>query len=406
MPLLRGTKATDAMKKYKVALIHNIIAPQRVPFFERLSSHPSIDLFVYFCSKTVKERKDVWDIPMSDKFDYSVLSGITLESYSIIYLIYHINPYIIPKLIKEKYDAVIIGGCSDFTTQAAFITSKLLKTPIILWSEGIKSSQWPGGIKSAQSLLVKAVSPLRKYITRKVDAIVVPGTMSRDFYIGEGAQPEKVFIAPDALDNEMFTQQSSKFKKEKESIKRELGIRNKKVILYVGQLIERKGVRYLIEAYDELKKDYGDACLVIIGDGPLRNELEGICVKENIKDVHFTGNKSQIELPKYYSIADFFVLPTLEDIWGLVVNEAMACGLPVISTKAAGCAVDLIIPGENGFIVDEANADQLCSAMKKVILDEALARKMGNKSVEVIGSRYTLEEMVNGFVSAIEYVKR
>jgi len=79
--------------------------------------------------------------------------------------------------------------------------------------------------------------------------------------------------------------------------------------------------------------------------------------------------------------------------------------LPVISTKAAGCAVDLIIHGENGFIVDEANADQLYSAIKKVILDEALARKMGNKSLEVIESRYGLEEMVNGFVSAIEHAK-
>lgn len=394
------------MKKYKVALIHNIISPYSVSFFERLSRHPAVDLFVYFCAKTHKERKDIWDISESDKFNYTVLSGITLESYRLVYLIYHINPSIIPRLIRGKYDVVIIGGCNDFITQAAFVTSKLLKTPVILWSEGIKSSQWPGDIKSAQSLLVKVASPLTKFITKKVDAIVVPGTMSRDFYIGEGARKKKVFIAPNALDDEMFMQQGSKFKGGKETVKRGLGIRNKKVILYVGQLIERKGVRYLIEAYNQLKRDYDDACLVIIGDGPLRKELEGICAEGDIKGVHFTGNKSQRELPKYYSIADLFVLPTLEDIWGLVVNEAMACGLPVISTIAAGCSVDLIIPGENGFIVDEANVDQLSSAMKKIILDENLARKMGRKSLEIIKGRHNLNKMVDGFTSAIEYACR
>ena len=230
------------------------------------------------------------------------------------------------------------------------------------------------------------------------------GTMCRDFHLEQGAQAEKIFIAPDTVGNETFMRQSSKFKGEKDEFKQKLSIKNKKVILYVGQLIRRKGVRYLIEAYGKLKRDYKDVCLMLVGDGPLRIELEESCAKHQIKDVHFLGNKSYEELPKYYSMADIFVLPTLEDVWGLVVNEAMACGLPVITTKAAGCAVDLIVPGENGFIVDEANAGQLCSAMRRIILDEALAREMGEKSLEMVNSRWNINENVNGVVSAIEYV--
>ena len=109
------------MKKYKVALIHNIIAPYRIPLFEGLANHPSVDFFVYYCSSTHKERK--WDVSENDKYNYLILPGITIELSGIIY---HINPSIVRMLIKEKYDAVIIGGYSDFTTQTAFFLSKLI----------------------------------------------------------------------------------------------------------------------------------------------------------------------------------------------------------------------------------------------------------------------------------------
>jgi len=388
------------MGKYKVVWIQNIIAPYTRPFFERLSRHPSIDLSTYFCAKTHEERKNYWSIPGSDKFNSTILPGITVDSWGIIY---HINPAIILKLIKGKYDVIVIGDCTNFTTQVAFITSKLLKTPVILHSETIKSAQWFEGVKSVQWLLLKLVNPLRKYIARRVNAIVVPWTMCRDFHLEQGAQAEKVFIAPGAIGDEMFTQRSSRLKKEKGKLKQQLNINGKKVVLYAGRLITRKGVGYLIEAYGKLKKDYKDVCLMLVGDGPLRNELEENCIKHHIKDVHFLGNKRYEELPEYYSMADVFVLPTLEDIGGLVVHGAMACGLPVITTKAAGCAVDLIIPRENGFIVDEANAGQLYSAIKRIILDETLARKMGEKSLEMVNSRWNINENVNGVVSAIEY---
>lgn len=377
------------MKKYKVAIIHNIISPYRVPLFEGLSKLPSIDLFVYFCAKTHKERK--WDILESDRYNYEILSGVTLE---IGCIIYHINPSIISKLIKGKYEVVILSGCTDFTTQAAFVTSKLLKTPVILWSEGIEG---------AQSLLGKVISPLTKYIVRNVDAVIVPGMMSRDFHIKQGAVQEKIFIAPNIVDNKMFMQQSQKIKKEKEGLKQELNIQNVKIILFVGQLIKRKGVEYLLKAYKKLKYEYDGICLVIIGDGALKNELEEICIKEHIKGVHFTGWVSEEQKIIYYSIADLFILPTLEDVWGLVINEAMCCGLPVISTKAAGCAVDMTLPGENGFIVDAASVEQLYSAMNEIILNDELARKMGKKSLEIIERMFCLGKLVNGFVSAIEY---
>ena len=379
------------MKKYKVALIHNIISPYRVPLFEGLSNHSSIDLSVYFCAKKHGIRK--WDILESKKYNYEILSGVTLEFSGIIY---HINPAIISKLILNRFDAVIIGGSIDFTTQAAFIISKLLKTPIILWSEGIENSQ---------STLGKAINPLIQFIIRNVDAVIVPGTLSRDFHLKQGAVLEKIFIAPNIVDNETFKRSCLKFRQKKEKLKSTLNIHNKKNILFVGRLVKGKGIDCLIKAFKKLKGDCNDCGLVIVGNGPFKNELEKICTVEYIEDVYFTGWLSE-ERMMYYSIADIFVLPTRRDVWGLVINEAMCCGLPVISTNAAGCAVDMIKPGENGFIVDVDDVDQLYSAIKKIILDDELARKMGERSLAIIENKFYIEKMINGFVDAINYSNR
>ena len=167
------------MKKNKVALIHNIIAPYRIPLFEGLANHPSIDFYAYFCSKTHKERK--WDISENNKFKYQILTGIAIELSP---FIYQINPSIVRELIKEKYDAVIIGGYTDFTTQTAFFLSKLMKKPILLYSEGTKPLKpiW------------KIINPFEKYIIRNTDAIIVPGRCSKNFHIKMGAKKEKIFM--------------------------------------------------------------------------------------------------------------------------------------------------------------------------------------------------------------------
>ena len=376
-------------KKIKVAFIHNIISPYRVPLFEKLASNPKMDLDVYFCSKTHKERK--WKILDSNKYNYEILKGVTVSCLNINY---RINPTIILKLIRGKYDVVIICGNKDFTTQAAFIAAKITGIKVILWSEGIES---------ARSLLGKVIEPITKYVVKKAEAIVVPGVMSKNFHVNLGAEPQKIFIAWDSIDNEKYFKKSPNFIKNKKPLKKALGLQNKKIILYVGQLIERKGLLYLIEAYQKLRGVRNDICLVVVGSGSMKDKLENICKDRGLKDVHFMGWVSEEEKIKYYYISDLFVLPTLKDVWGLVANEAMACGLPIIATKAAGCSADMIISGENGFIVEEANTEQLYLAMKKILSNEKLAKRMGRKSLEMIKNKFTIESMADSFANAIKF---
>lgn len=128
-----------------------------------------------------------------------------------------------------------------------------------------------------------------------------------------------------------------------------------------------------------------------------------MCIENNIKDVYFKGWVSEEMKYIYYSTSDLFVLPTLDDVWGLVINEAMCCGLPVISTKAAGASWDMIIPEENGYVVEPSNLDQLYLAMKNIMEDKFLRDKMGKKSLEIVKTKFNIANMINGFVSAIEY---
>ena len=377
------------MRTYKVALIHNIIAPYRVPLFEALARHPVIDLQVYFCAKTYKIRR--WDVLEPDTYSYKVLPGITVEVSS---MTYHINPSILIDLVGNQYDCVILGGSADFTTQLSFFVSKALKLPVILWSEAVE------GVETS---LARLIDPLTRYIIKSADALIVPGTLSRDFHIKRGAPAQKVFVAPNIVNVDTFFTRSSAYKEQRAQLKDDLHLGKNAIVLFVGQLIQRKGVEFLVRAFAKLKRECENVTLIVVGDGELKPELNQIVLNEDITNIIFTGWISEEEKIAYYAIADLFVLPTLSDLCPLVINEAMACALPVVSTTAAGCARDMIINGENGFIVQPRNVDALYEAMRPIVQDNKLRQKMGKKSYDILTTRFSVETAVNGFFDAIQF---
>jgi glycosyltransferase involved in cell wall biosynthesis len=375
------------MKKNKVAIIHNIISPYRQPVFEYLSKEISIDLTVYYCAKTHKNRK--WNIINNNNYKNEVLRGITLplseESF------YHINPSVAYKLLKENFDVIIIGGSTDFTMQFAFFITKLTRTKIILWSEGFDGTN---------SIIGKLISPIINFMINNVNAIIVPGRNAFDYHKKICHDDKKIFKAPNIVNNDFFIENCNICKKEKDKLKKDLSLDEKKVVLFVGQLIERKGVHYLLNAYKMLKNDLNDLCLIIVGEGPLMNDLKELCKINGINDVIFTGWLSKDKL-LYYSVADLFVLPSLKDLCPLVLNEAMCCKLPIVTTEMVGCAVDMVIPGKNGYIVNIENSTELCQSMKKIFRNDP--DEMGEISGEIINEKFMIHNAVNGFLNAINF---
>ena len=381
------------MGKYRVALIHNIIAPYRVPLFDALSKHPSIDLTVFFCAKTHKMRK--WDILDEGTYTHEVLPGVAFEYKT---LTYHVNPSIVWHLIRGRYDVVVIGGTTNFTMQAAFLISKLRGIKIVLWSERFKKPE---------TLLGRILNPVNIFIAKNAQALIVPGKASRDYHANIPVQPEIIFVAPNIVDNGLFCKTCLQFRKDVKTLKESLNIYADKIILFVGRLdrAPNKGVAYLIKAFRRLKElsKHVNVHLVIVGDGDLRDKLEQMLVPDLIDDVHFTGWQFGKSLIRYYAAADVFVLPTLQDLCPLVLNEAMACSLPVVSTTAAGCARDMIVDGENGFIVEPRNVDALYEAIRRIVQDDELRQTMGKKSYETVSTYFSIDRAVNGWLKAIQF---
>ena len=380
---------TCCLKRLKVAIVHNTVAPYRHPLFEGLSK--KVDLMVYYCS--IKESLREWDLrPRKYDYKYKVLPRVFVKTpigeFSV-------NPSILKEVIRNKPDVMVISGYTDPTIWFAFAIAKLLKIPIIHWTEGIKEPQ---------SVLGIITRPLRMLSVKKAGAVIVPGRPSKRYVISLGVDAEKVFIAPNAIDNKLFIELSHKYQSCKHKLKSQFRLKGKVTILYVGQLIKRKGVEHLLRVYAKLEQEHDNLALIILGSGPLERYLKNISCSLKLKDVRFIPSGIKLEeLIKFYCLADVFVLPTLEDVWGFVINEAMACGLPVISTYASQAATEMIRSGENGYIVEAADSGQLYAVLKSLIQNSVLRREMGERSREIIIQEFDVSVMVKGFLSAIKY---
>ena len=173
----------------------------------------------------------------------------------------------------------------------------------------------------------------------------------------------------------------------------------KKIAITVGQFIHRKGFDVLLNAWSKCDKEYE---LYIIGAAPTKEYLD-IKEKLHMENVHFEGFKTKEELKCYYKAADLFVFPTREDIWGLVVNEAMAHGLPVITTDKCVAGLELIKDGENGYIVPVENPDELAMRINELLSDDWLQEKMAKNNLQKI-RRYTVEDMAIEHIRTLENI--
>ncbi|MGB3904053.1 MAG: glycosyltransferase family 4 protein [Anaerolineae bacterium] len=386
-----GWNGAQRGRKRRVMLMHDIMAPYRLALFQRLSQSPGLDLCVYFMRESAANRR--WRVDHTHQFKHKVLPGIALNFKGPDLFTYIINPSVPLELLRNQYDAVVAHGWLNFASQAAFLTCKAGGIPYVLWAGStINEPSW----RRTVSL------PLVKLMLRGADACISYGTRSKEYLIHLGAAEEKIFIAINTVDIDHFRRGSTLSSAERAALKRELGVEGRKVILYTGQLIERKGLRYLIEAYGLLRGERPDVSLLVVGYGPQEKELKELCAEQGTEDVHFIGHLDVNEIPRYYGISDLYVLPSTEEVWGLVVNEAMACSLPVITTQRVGASADLVEDGVNGFVVREADARQLFEAMKRSVQDAELRRRMADASWERI-RRFGLEASVEGFLSAIEY---
>lgn len=188
------------------------------------------------------------------------------------------------------------------------------------------------------------------------------GTLQKENLVYYGIIEEKNFIMPMSVSGKRLLEVSEKLPS-KNILKESLGFGTKKIFLFVGRLEKVKNVTLLLKSFNEVKKEEKECALLIVGDGSEMNILKEIVLQEQISDVYFAGYVVFPEIIKYYKVADAFVLPSTYEPWGLVVNEAMIMGLPVLVSSHVGCRVDLIREGVNGFIFQDNDKKDLKEKM-------------------------------------------
>ena len=254
-------------------------------------------------------------------------------------------------------DFVIINGYIGAVQTAAIRYCQKKRIPYAI------ESDTPLNVPSSMVKAMAKKAFLRRLLHHPVCYGFPGGTLQKENLVYYGISENKNFIMPMSVSENRLVAAGESLP-DKDELKKTIGIVNKRTFLFVGRLAPEKHVDLLIDAYAALKKNESDISLLIVGDGSEAEMLKKKTADLNLEDVHFMGYVLFPEIVRYYKMADVFVLPSVYEPWGLVVNEAMIMGIPVIVSDKVGCRTDLVIEGKNGFIFSNCNADDLAKKMK------------------------------------------
>jgi glycosyltransferase involved in cell wall biosynthesis len=375
----------SAHGKRKVVVITDIMAPYRVAAFNALANTTRIDFEVIFFSEMAGHRK--WEVGRdSFQFRHRVVPGFRIPFLNQTPIFF--NPSLFRILREMSPDVIVFGGYHHPSFLIAASYAKRNAKELILWCESHAHSH-------------RVRNPLamtyRKLAVRKSTGFLVPGTSSEDYIRTFRVNGKPIYRVPNAVDNHFFHDASSEVAKQKTSHKRERGF-PEHLILFVGNLIPRKGFSILLEAYSGLK-DRDNVGLLVVGDGSSESAYRKYCRQKGLKRVYFEGFKQQRDLPYYYGISDVLVMPSFFEEWGLVLNEAMACGLPVVASDSIGAARDLVVHGENGYRFANGSVSDLRHRLTLIINHgDQLRSFMGEKSREII-HQFSPEQFAESFTA-------
>jgi glycosyltransferase involved in cell wall biosynthesis len=313
---------------------------------------------------------------------YSVINDIPLETVKFINLF----TKLISLLNQTNPDAIAIAGYARPTMLVALLWCLFHRKLAILLSETTEDDESRSWWKEK----------IKQFIISKYQAALVGGNPHKRYLIKLGMPADAIFLGYDVVGNDVF---------HPDQIKSLSSPLDKPFFLAINRFVHKKNLPFLLAAYADYRKLTGDQSwdLVLCGDGELRLQLEQQVINQGTKDyIHFPGFLQQQELLPYFAHASCFIHASIQEQWGLVVNEAMAAGLPVLVSNRCGCYEDLIIEGVNGFGFDPENSQQLTELMCKISSGEVNLAEMGKAALAHI-QKFAPEDFAQSLVQAVEF---
>jgi len=291
---------------------------------------------------------------------------------------------------REKPDYLICYGYTLAPQMTALLLAMATGTPFAVIGDANYMADAARGLKR----LVKRF--WLRAVTKRAAALIAVGKASRRFWENYGARGEQLFEARFAVDNDFLARSSAARQEDARRWRERAGWSDKVIFLYVGRLVKRKNVDLILRAAEQANDDR--LAVVIAGDGEERASLEALA--DSRRRVIFTGGVAPDELPLYYAAADALILPAEQEPWGLVINEAMACGLAVIAHGDCGAAVDLVGP-DVGVKLGTFSVEELTEAMRLVGRDDEQRRAMQQKARARIQA-WSIAAAAQGIIRAVE----
>ncbi len=372
-----------------------------------MAREADIDLHVYFSSDiTVRGHRDPgfgldikWDIPLVSGYQHEFLprwrdSG-TLSFFR------PVNWGIHKRLRDGQFDAVWVHGYSTSTALQAIFAARLLGIPVLVRSDSTLSDRPRSKLKKT----IKAA--FFRALKSSISAVLSVGDANTAYWRHHLGERVPIFTLYYAVDNDFFQLQCREASQSREDFRRQLGLEaGRPVILFASKFQTRKRCVDLLDAFLKLRLEgriEPPPYLLLVGDGEERAALQERAKSAFPGDVRFLGFQNQTVLPKFFDLCDVFVLVSVDEPWGLVINEVMNAAKAIIVSDEVGCQKDLVEDGVNGCVIRARDVDGLANSLCRVLADPQAAREMGRNSLARI-QRFSFEQNVLELRRALEAV--
>jgi glycosyltransferase involved in cell wall biosynthesis len=401
----------SAIRRVRLAYLVSHPIQYQAPLLRRIALDPEIDLTVLFGSDfSLRGYKDHgfgvevrWDTPLLEGYRSEFLRP--LRDTGRVSPTSPISRGIFRRLQQTDgtpaFDALWVHGYASLNALQAILAANALGIPVLLRAES-----WLAD-RSRSPLTLAAKSLFFRLLSSGIAAVLPIGTMNSNYWAHYFGDRVPQFLMPYAVNNEYFSELADAAAPHQQELRAELNLDpDRPVILFASKLQSRKHADHLLDAYrafianrDPRETPY----LIIVGDGEQRATLEACTCDLNLDDVRFAGFRNQSVLPRFFQLADVFVLPSRHEPWGLIVNEAMAAGCPVIVSTDVGSHADLITDGVEGCVFPVGDIPALTHALRRVFATSESATQMGARARERIQT-WTFEQDLQGLRRALETV--
>ena len=380
------------------------------PLLRRLAQQPQLDLTVFYTADfSLRSYHDrgfgvpvEWDVPLLGGYHHQFLPRV-LDSNDISFFRPLIRGFA-RRLRDGQFDVLWIHGYATLNSWIAMAAARRLGIPVLLRTDSTLIDHPRGTLK----LALKDI--FFRILRRFTYGVLSVGQRNTEYWRHHLGQDIPVFAIPYAVDNAFFQERCRAAALTREPFRQELQLEaNRPVLLFASKLLARKRCIDLVEAYLELVARYRSATpsrplpyLLIVGEGEQRPQIEARLQSANPEDrrgIRLLGFRNQSELPRYYDLCDVFVLPSIHEPWGLVVNEAMNAARAIIVSDQVGCQPDLVVGGGNGCVFPAQNTSALADALERVLADPDTCRTMGQRSLEFIQA-FSFDNNVRGLMQA------